>query len=354
MSQRLQISARSQNVLERFRSLVSIPAPSSREQRMAAAIREQLQQMGLSPTTDAGGNVMVELEGSDSELPMWCYATHMDEIAIVVTLVRESGDLEVARSGGLYPWKLGEGPVEILGDESSVLGILSMGSVHTPLSLRKPVDWDGVWITTGMDQDELREAGVRPGSLAVPHTSRRGPFLFGSPGDPMAASWSFDDRLGCAFLLEVLAELQTEGVKPRRRSLFAFTHSEEVGGLGIMHLARKAVPEALIAIDLAPMPPNTPLALDSRPAIWSKDSRSHYDHGLMLELIAAGREIDIELQTVVYEEAASDASIAFNTGGTDRALCFGWACGNSHGFETLRVGVLENTLRTLHRFVTTR
>ena len=344
----------SQHVLERFRSLVSIPAPSSREHRIAATICDQLQQMGLSPVTDAGGNVMVELEGREPELPMWCYAAHMDEIAIVVTRVQESGDLEITRSGSLYPWKLGEGPVEILGDERSVLGILSMGSMHIPLSQRKPVGWEGVWITTGMSEDELREAGVRAGSLAVPHVSRRGPFVFGSPDDPMAAAWSFDDRLGCALLLELLAQLQGAGEKPRHRSLFAFTHSEEVGGLGIMHLARKVEPEALIAIDLAPMPPHTPLVLDSRPAIWSKDSHTHYDHGLMLELIAAGREMDVELQTAVYEQAASDASIAFNVGATDRALCFGWACGNSHGFETLRVGVLENTLRTLHRFVTTR
>lgn len=354
MAQSLQGSIQSQNVLKRFSSLVSIPAPSSREHRIADTISEQLRQMGLFPTRDAGGNVLVELEGQEQSLPLWCYAAHMDEIAIVVTRIRESGDLDVARSGSLYPWKLGEGPVEILGDERSVLGILSMGSMHIPLAQRKPVGWDGVWVMTGMDQGELREAGVRPGTLAVPHASRRGPFVFGSPNDPVAAAWSFDDRLGCALLLEVLAGLQAAGAKPRRSSLFAFTHSEEVGGLGIMHLAQKAKPEALIAIDLAPMPPQSPLVLDSRPAIWSKDSHSHYDHGLMLELIAAGQEIDVELQTVVYEQAASDASIAFNVGATDRALCFGWACGNSHGFETLRVGVLENTLRTLHRFVTTR
>lgn len=354
MPNSVQGSDLSQNVLARFRSLVGIPAPSSREHRIAAAICDQLRQLGLSPVKDAGGNVVVELEGRDPELPRWCYAAHMDEIAMVVTRVRESGDLDVARSGSLYPWKLGEGPVEILGDARSVTGIFSMGSMHIPLHQRKPIDWDGVWITTGMREDELQEAGVRAGSLAVPHVSRRGPFVFGSPDDPMAAAWSFDDRLGCALLLEVLARLQAADAKPRRRSLFAFTHSEEVGGLGIMHLARKVEPEALIAIDLAPMPPHTPLVLDSRPAIWSKDSHAHYDPDLVRELIAAGREVEIELQTAVYEQAASDASIALNVGATDRALCFGWACGNSHGFETLRVGVLENTLRTLYRFVTTR
>ncbi len=354
MSKNHEISALSQSVLERFSALVCIPAPSNREHQISEVICDQLREMGLSPTKDAGGNVMAELEGSDPELPLWCYAAHMDEIAIVVTRIRETGDLEVTRSGSLYPWKLGEGPVEILGDQGTVLGVLSMGSMHIPHNKRKPVDWDGVWITTGMSESELKEAGVRPGSVAVPHASRRGPFVFGSPSDPVAAAWSFDDRLGCALLLELLATMQAAGEKPRHRSLVAFTHSEEVGGLGIMHLAQKVQPEALIAIDLAPMPPGTPLVLDSRPAIWSKDSHSHYDHGLMVELIAAGREVDIDIQSVAYEQAASDASIAFNVGATDRALCVGWACGNSHGYETVRIGAMENTLRVLRRFVLTR
>ena len=199
MSNNHEISALSNKVLERFRTLVSIPAPSNREHRIAGVICDQLKEMGLSPTTDAGGNVMVELEGTDPELPLWCYAAHMDEIAIVVTRIRETGDLDVSRSGSLYPWKLGEGPVEILGDNDTVLGVLSMGSMHIPLHTRKPVDWDGVWITTGMNESELKEAGVRAGSVAVPHASRRSPFILGSPNDPLAAAWSFDDPLGCAY-----------------------------------------------------------------------------------------------------------------------------------------------------------
>ncbi len=350
----LQRSTLAHEVLERFRSLVCIPAPSSREHRIAATICEQLRAMGLTPRQDACGNVMVELPGQNPELPLWCYAAHMDEIAMVVTRICPSGDLEVARSGSLYPWKLGEGPVEILGDAESVVGIFSMGSMHIPLAQRQPVGWEGVWITTGMTEAELAQAGVRPGSLAVPHASRRGPVFFGSPSAPMVAAWSFDDRLGCALLLELLAHMQATGEKPRHPSLFAFTHSEEVGGWGIQNLARQTAPEALIALDLAPMPPGTPLVMDERPAIWSADSHGHYDYGLIQELLAAGREVNVSLQTAVYERAASDASIAYSAGWVERALCFGWVCGNSHGYETLRLGTLPNLLRTLHRFVITR
>lgn len=46
--------------------------------------------------------------------------------------------------------------------------------------------------------------------------------------------------------------------------------------------------------------------------------------------------------------------IAYTAGLAERALCFGWVCGNSHGFETMRLGALRNIMLTLHRFVTTR
>ncbi len=341
-------------ILDRFKSLLYIPAPSSREQAISQAIADQIREMGLTSHQDIGGTVTVELEGQDPSLPVWCYAAHIDEIGMVVTRIRETGDLEVTRTGGLYPWKLGESPVEVMGDSQSVLGILSMGSTHTPEAAEKKVDWKDVWITTGLTVDSLEEAGVRAGTLVVPHASMRGPVLFGEEDDPLAASWTFDDRLGCALLLELLAGMQANGEKPRRPTVIAFVHNEEIGGFGAKNLARRLQPEAFIAIDGAPMPPGTPLKMDHRPATWSKDALGHYDFALMKELRHAGQEVGVEVQSVVYERAASDASMVYTSGLAERALVFGCVRENSHGYEILRVSVLENTLKTIHQFVTTR
>ncbi len=341
-------------ILDRFKTLLYIPAPSSREQHMAQVITDQIQQLGLESHQDVGGSVTVTLAGQDPSLPVWCYAAHMDEIGMVVTRVRHSGDLEVTRTGGLYPWKLGETPVEIMGDTQSVLGILSMGSTHTTQADEKKIDWPDVWITTGLTHDSLTAAGVRAGTLVVPHASMRGPVLFGEEHDPLAAAWTFDDRLGCALLLELLAGLQASGEKPRHPTVIAFVHNEEVGGFGAKNLARYLQPEAFIAIDGAPRPPGTPLQVDHRPATWSKDALGHYDFALMQELRTAGQEVGVEVQSVVYERAASDASMVYTAGLAARALVFGCVRENSHGYEILRVSVLQNTLKTLHRFVTTR
>ncbi len=344
----------SNRILDRFKSLLYLPSPSSREQAIAAEIESQVAAMDLAPQRDAGGNVWVELEGEEPSLPLWLYAAHMDEIGLVVTKVREDGNLEVARNGGLYPWKLGETPVEVLGDGETVLGVLSMGSLHIPQEKRKPVEWEATWIETGLNKEQVLARGVRPGSSAVPHAAVRGPIVFGDPDDPMAGSWTFDDRLGCAILLELLQDLVNSDAKPRRNTAIAFVHNEEIGGFGAKNLTRKLLPETFIAIDGAPVPPDAPLVVNDQPVAWSKDTIAHFDHALMKELLAAGREVGVEVQTVVYSSAASDASMSFAAGWVDRALTFGCARGNSHGYELLKLAVLENSLKVLARFVATR
>jgi len=107
-------------VLALFAELLAVPSPSSREDALAEVIRAKLQSYGYQPETDAARNVLVRLAGRDVAGPLTCFAAHMDEIGMVVTKIGDDGALSVDRSGGLYPWKLGEEPVTILGDEAQI------------------------------------------------------------------------------------------------------------------------------------------------------------------------------------------------------------------------------------------
>src|SRR5438128_1154743 len=113
--------------LRLFTELLAVPSPSSREEGIATILRAKLGSLGYTHQTDGAGNVFVRLAGRTPDGPLCCYASHMDEIGMVVTRIEADGSLRVDRSGGLYPWKHGEGPVEILGDTGSITGILSMG-----------------------------------------------------------------------------------------------------------------------------------------------------------------------------------------------------------------------------------
>jgi len=339
--------------LKLFRQLLAVPSPSGREERLAGVVRGRLDHLGYAHETDGAGNVTVRLAGKDAAARSLILAAHMDEIAMVVTGVEEDGRLKVARSGGLHLAKIGEGPVEIVGDEGILTGVLSMGSMHRPDADSRQITWEDVHILTGLTAEQLRQAGVRPGSTAVPARFRCGPMTFGDEADPLVAAWTFDDRMGVVALLRLLETVLEEGITPGTPTLVCFTVHEEGGCHGAKVLAQRERPEVFIAIDGCPIPPGSGLALDGRPATWSKDSHGHFDQQLVRALCAAARAAGTELYTPVYAAAGSDASAVYAVGAAERVATVGHVRENSHGFEVARLSVFDNLLGTLVEFVRT-
>lgn len=339
--------------MDLFTELLSVPSPSGREEGVAQIVRARLDEWGVAHETDPAGNVLVRLPGQRADSPLCCLAAHMDEIGFVVTRIEEDGTLRVDRSGGLYPWKLGEGPVEILGDGAEpITGVLAMGSTHTASAGSSAVTWNDVRVITGLSPQQLADAGIRPGATGVPARAVCGPVFFGDDADPLVGAWTFDDRMGVVALLRLLETLQREEKTPVYPTLIAFTVHEEGGGHGAKVVAHREQPDIFVAIDGCPIPPGAPLELDGRPGIWSKDRLTHYDQRLVRGLLQCARDAGTELQPVVYDGAASDASLVYSTGGAPRVACFGHVRENSHGYEVARLSVFDNLYRTLLAFVT--
>ncbi|MCX7668853.1 MAG: M20/M25/M40 family metallo-hydrolase [Anaerolineae bacterium] len=337
-------------VLALFAELLAVPSPSSREEALAELIRAKLHSYGYRPETDAAGNVLVRLPGRAPDGPLTCFAAHMDEIGMVVTRVGDDGTLTVERSGGLYPWKMGERPVTILGDFATVTGILSMGSAHGAGG-DKAITWADVRVVTGLTPAQLARAGVRPGVVAVPTRDGRGPIVFGDPADPLVAAWTFDDRMGVVALLRMLEVLAREQRRPQHNTIVAFTVHEEGGCHGAKFLAQRERPAIFIAIDGCPIPAGAPLHLDGRPGIWTMDRGGHYDQGLVRALCAAARQAGTELQPVVYPHTFSDAGAVYGAGAAGRVGCFGHVRDNSHGYEIARLSVFDNVVKTAVQYV---
>ncbi|MBK8046054.1 MAG: M20/M25/M40 family metallo-hydrolase [Anaerolineales bacterium] len=318
---------------------------------MAAFIRTKLDALGYQAETDATGNVLVRLEGIKSEAPLVCYASHMDEIGVVVQRIDDDGCLHIQPLGGLHAWKLGERPLVILGDRASTIGVASMGGGHGA-SAAQNIGWDGVHLTTGLARVQLAEMGIRSGSPAVPVRDGRGPVFFGDVQDPLVGAWTFDDRMGVVTLLRLLEWLRANGKRPAAPTIIAFTVQEEVGGAGAKVVARRERPAVFVAIDGCPVLPTIPLALDGRPGIWTHDRVAPYDPRLVRDLLATARLAGTELQPAAYHVSASDASMVFDAGLAQRIACFGHVRENSHGFEVARLSVFDHLLATLATFVT--
>ncbi|MCI0578550.1 MAG: M20/M25/M40 family metallo-hydrolase, partial [Chloroflexi bacterium] len=257
--------------LKLLAELLAVPAPSGWENGLAAVVQRTLDEMEYGYEVDTAGNVLVRLDGREPTAPRCIFASHMDEIGFVVTRIEPDGRLCVDRSGGLLPWKLGESPVQILGDQETITGVLSMGSTHGADQGEKAITWRDVWVLTGLSPAQLQARGVRVGSAGVPVAAGRGPYVFGDAADPLVAAWTFDDRAGVMTLLRLLARLKEEGLRPYHPTIIAFVTSEELGGHGAKHLARQEQPAVFVAVDGAPIPAGVPLQIDGRPAIWSKD-----------------------------------------------------------------------------------
>ncbi len=327
-----------------------VPSLSGNEQKVTEIIRIKLTDAGYTHETDAAGNVLVRLPGRDPEASLFVFAAHMDEIGLVVTNIEINGDLRVTRSGGLHPWKLGEGPLDILGDQTTIQGILSMGSTHTPKAAEHSVTWEDVRVITGLTAEQLKEVGVRPGTALLPTRERRGPVIFGDPADPLVSAWTFDDRMGCVTLLRLLEELKSKAINPKHPTMIAFTTREEVGGHGAKYLARSTNPKVFVSVDGSPIPPGSPLEIDGRPGIWSKDRIALYDQDLLRAFSAAAWRAGTELQSAVFDGAASDASLVSYALGVPKIVCIGHVRENSHGYEVARLAVFDNLLNTLVDF----
>lgn len=337
--------------LEMFRDLLAAPAPSGYEQQIAQIVRAKLDALGYAHASDGAGNVVVRLAGRRADAPLVCLAAHLDEIGFIVTGIEPDGSLRVTRSGGLYVWKHGEGPVDIIGDFGLLTGILSMGSTHATQA-GQSIDWEHVRIITGLTPVQLAEVGVRPGSAGTAARSICGPVTFGAPADPLVAAWTFDDRMGVVALLRLLEQLQHGDIQPQQPTLVAFTTGEEVGGSGAKVLALRERPQIFIAVDGCPTPPGTNLALDGRPGIWTHDRHGPYDQQIVRDMCELARQANTELQPAVYTSTASDASMVYAVGGAERVACFGHVRENSHGYEVARLRVFDNVLNTLLQFVT--
>jgi putative aminopeptidase FrvX len=327
-----------------------MPSPSGSEKSVAKIIQSKLDENGYAHDADPARNVIVRLPGQEPEAPLFVFAAHMDEIGMVITNIESNGNLRVTRSGGLHPWKLGEGPLEIFGDHETIQGILSMGSTHTPKAAEQSVTWEDVRVITGLSPEQLKEAGVRPGTALLPTRERRGPVIFGDEADPLVGAWTFDDRMGCVTLLRLLEDLKNNALTPNHPTIIAFTTREEIGGHGAKYLARSTNPEVFVSVDGSPIPPGSPLKIDGRPGIWSKDRIAQYDQELIRAFSEAALNAGTELQAAVYEGAASDASLVSYALGVPKIVCIGHVRENSHGYEVARLSVFDNLLNTLVEF----
>lgn len=318
------------STLETLRRLVAIPAPPGEEDELREALVGLLERKDVS--VDAKGNLIVGQP--DARVAV---VAHMDEVAMMVTDVLY-GTVSVTPLGGLYPWKIGEGPVEIFANQGRVAGVLGFGGIHTKeLEQRlsdEPLDWARASIDTGLGSEELTDLGVRAGCrVALPAHRRTLEVLAGG----LVAGYTLDSRATLVAWLKVV-----NGVAEREKVAFVASVQEEVGGHGAMWHLGNHRPEVVVALELGPVLDDSPVNLNDQPTVWVGDSYSSTLPSDLRLIESVGASLGLQIQHQYVTRGGSDASAAAAQGLCARPVTLGLPLKNSHGFEIIDLNGIDN------------
>ncbi len=224
--------------------LMLIPGLSGHEERVAAAIRARLVEIGLASTTDRLGNLIATLPGCAAK-PSVMILTHMDQLGFFVRKIESDGLIRVERMGGVSERAMAAQAVTLCGRIGDIPGIIINKAHHatTPDEKYRVLTAPEIRIDTGHGSKAAVEAaGIRIGTPVV-YTGR----VIALAGSRIAGT-SVDDRAGCAVLLELARALQNGKGHPTVHLVWSV--QEEFNLRGAVVAAQTLAPDIAIQIDL--------------------------------------------------------------------------------------------------------
>lgn len=333
--------------LELIRDLIALPAPPGQEQILCSWLQNRLTQMGYTSEQDSKGNVLVTLDGGGNA-PSILVTAHLDEIALMITKIESDGKIRVAELGGVYTWKWGEAPVDILVSGGAIPAVLSYGSIHTnseesvvEYARHNPLPFKKAYLFTGKSYKELAALGVRPGLRVVLGASRRVVMEFGE----FVASYFLDDRADIAVWLMALEKMRADGYTYPGKIVFCASASEEVGGEGARFALTRFPADICVALEIGPKTPEADFPIDSSPVIWVRDGYAAMEakDGQILEEVCTAEGITPHWQYL--SRGGSDASCSSALGLTARPVTLAFPVDNSHGYEIMHRDAPNELLR---------
>jgi putative aminopeptidase FrvX len=319
--------------------------PCGQEDAVRDVCRRQLEPVVDEVRVDPAGNLVGLVRGDDRGAPATRVMAHMDELSMLVERVKRvepDGSLHVTPLGVMYPGNFGLGPVAVLGDRETLVGVLSLGSEHTTLESRriretKPdkgdhaLDWHHVCVFTGRTPDELAAAGVRPGTRVCIERSRR---TLVEVGGYLGSSF-MDDRAPVTALLQAARLLRARGLRPRGDVHLVLTTSEEIGGVGGSYASRTLPGEVTLALEVGPAEAEYATNLTAGLIVADADAGCVYDKDVADRLMDVAFGLGLSPQAAVLGAFESDASQSKSTGLSPRAGLLCLPTLSAHGYEVI-------------------
>ncbi len=291
-----------------LKKLTEASGPSGFEDEVRQIIYDEIRDIADRVYTDALGTLVAETN-MGARGPKVLLTAHMDEVSFMIVAIEEQGLLRFRPIGGVDLRILVAKPVRVGAER--LFGVIGSKAVHLqkPEEREQPHSLEQLFIDIGASSRTEAEKYVQPGDLAVFATD------YEEIGERRAKAKSFDDRVGCAVLIETMKKRFELPV------IYAFTVQEETGLRGAGPVAYRTEPDIAIAIegtvcfDVAETPSHGQSTIQGAgPAVSVVDARTIAHTGFREHIVRVGEEQGIPVQLRRTVGGANDVGAIHLTG----------------------------------------
>jgi endoglucanase len=286
--------------IDTLQKISEAAGPPGFEEPVRAVLVGMMKPLASSLAYDGMGSI-IATQGASG--PRIMVDAHMDELGGMVRRITPNGLLTMQMLGGWLDQALPDQRWVIIGSKGPVKAVTGIRDIHVvpPDERTKVFPRDSLYLDVGArNEAEVRAMGIEPGSPIVPDT----PFeVLNGTQNYLGKGW--DDRVGCAVIVEAMRRLANEG-HPNQIA-WVITTQEEIGLRGAHTAAEAVKPEIGIAIeggitgDVYPgRPEETQAKLGAGPGLFLYDTSAIPNRKLtaFVKQTAAERKLPLQFDLV--------------------------------------------------------
>ena len=321
---------------------------SGYEEEVRNILKEEIKGFVDRIEIDSLGN-LIALKNMQANGPKVMLNAHMDEVGLIVDHIDENGFLGFKKVGGIDDRVLAG--KRVLVGKSKVPGVIGVKAIHLQSAeeVKNTIPSKNLYIDIGAKSKEEAEKIAPPGTPVMFKTE------FETLKKGIHIGKAFDDRLGCALIVDLLKENYNLPI------IALFSVQEEIGLRGAATGAYQYTPdisitlEGTISADLPEVKDHLKCTrLGKGPVITIKDSGTITDHALREKLISLAKRQKIPYQFKQLLAGGTDAyRIQLSKGGV-KVLTVAVPVRYIHSPVSLFYEEdYDNTLKLIKRFIKT-
>jgi endoglucanase len=295
------------SLAENLEKLSNACGVAGREEEVRNLMIELLKPHVDEVAVDKLENVIAVKRGSRDK-PKVMLAAHMDEVGLMVKNITKDGFLKFTKMGGMDDRVLLAQKVIVCTEKGALKGVVGSKPPHIQKEeeRKKIVTYDEMFIDVGAkNRDDARAMGISIGDPVAFDA------VYTKVGEDAVMGKAFDDRIGCAIMVETLKQLEKTDC-----TVYAVgTVQEEVGLRGAGTAAFGIDPDVGLALDVTvagDVPSvkefESSVKMGKGPALTVADAGLITHSKVLRWLIEAARENKIEYQLETGLAGTTDAA----------------------------------------------